>query len=403
MAGGVPFGGRVAGVRAGIAGWFRACALAPWSRRKLSTAVTEAPAATSACARLLSSNRRAAMGYSQEMLSRVLLVKLAAIGDVALAARALREFEERYDACAEYHWVIDSALAPLARAIAGPRPRIEFHPIDASRLFTGGKRQKSVEALRLARASLSTRAQHTLLLHRDLRYRLLLRPTCRGPLITIGRRPVAELAVYREAFERLAGLLHAPERDQNEGAGSATPPARSGRIGVLVGGGRSQKVDFAEKRWPRVAQLVRALHDRGDVKVVLFGGPDDVAAERSVLQGLDPARVESLVGKQPLGRLPELLAGLDAFVSIDSGLAQVAAAVMTAPHQRVVALFGPTNPRVWAPTASGQARVELVYKALSCSPCYADDGDFKPCRFAGPDFQRCMTEISVEEVLRLLA
>jgi heptosyltransferase III len=91
----------------------------------------------------------------------------------------------------------------------------------------------------------------------------------------------------------------------------------------------------AAKVWPAYAALARALHESG-VPVVIMTGPADPDA------GVPAAR---LARDLPLPRLAALVAAARAFVGNDSGPSHLAAAVGC----RTVALFGPTDPAVWAP------------------------------------------------------
>ena len=338
------------------------------------------------------------------MGSRVVLVKLAAIGDVAVACRAVNDFYSRCElrnGRIELHWIIDHDLVGLARALLDPDIQPIWHTVNSVRIFQGSAVEKALEALGILKTVAFLRPDHILMFHRDWRYKALLRPVIGASLTSVTRDPLHEFVAYQRLFDALAQRLHLPPRElPSHGQIPASP---SGRIGILVGGARSQKVDFAEKRWPRIPELTRLLLEKTQAKIVLFGGPDDTAAAAAALDGLSiDGRVENLVGKLTLAEVPATLAGLDAFISIDSGLAHIAAAVMTSKHQRVITLFGPTDPRIWAPLASGNANTKLHYKAPPCSPCYSGDGNFKPCRFEGEYFQHCMTGISAEEVLRSL-
>jgi heptosyltransferase-2 len=75
-----------------------------------------------------------------------------------------------------------------------------------------------------------------------------------------------------------------------------------------------------------------------------------------------------------------LLRHCQLLVTNDTGTMHVAAAVGT----RVVALFGPTDPRTTAPLGNGHV---LIRKEVSCGPCLK-----RVC----PEDHRCMDLIGVE-------
>lgn len=101
------------------------------------------------------------------------------------------------------------------------------------------------------------------------------------------------------------------------------------------------------KNWPlsRYYEVARALSWEAELKVVWLAGP----AEEGILpylEGLAAAQEQTVWARQPLARVARLLARTQVYLGGDSGLSHLAAA---AEAHRVVALFGPTDPRVWAP------------------------------------------------------
>jgi heptosyltransferase III len=101
------------------------------------------------------------------------------------------------------------------------------------------------------------------------------------------------------------------------------------------------------KNWPlsHDYEVARGLSWEAGLKVVWLAGP----AEEAILpyiQGLAAAQEQIVWAHQPLARVARLLARTRVFLGGDSGLSHLAAA---AGARRVVALFGPTDPRVWAP------------------------------------------------------
>ena len=104
-----------------------------------------------------------------------------------------------------------------------------------------------------------------------------------------------------------------------------------------------------KKNWPmaRFEQVAtRICREMGRAVVWLLG-----PAERE--RGPVPRAAEgrTVLDEMPLETVAGVLASADAYVGNDSGVTQVAAAVRS-PHGRAtppVALFGPTNARVWGP------------------------------------------------------
>lgn len=101
------------------------------------------------------------------------------------------------------------------------------------------------------------------------------------------------------------------------------------------------------KNWPlsHYYEVARALSWEAGLRVVWLAGP----AEEAILpyiRGLAAAQEQTVWAHQPLSRVARLLARTHVYLGGDSGLSHLAAA---AGARRVVALFGPTDPRVWAP------------------------------------------------------
>ena len=71
----------------------------------------------------------------------------------------------------------------------------------------------------------------------------------------------------------------------------------------------------------------------------------------------------NVAGKTSLGGLAALIARLDLFISNDTGPAHLAEAVGTPS----VTLFGPADPRRWAPLNA--ARHPIIRVPVACSPC----------------------------------
>lgn len=134
--------------------------------------------------------------------------------------------------------------------------------------------------------------------------------------------------------------------------------------------------------WPeRYALLAERLRSRHGVDVVFLGSPGERQLWQRIERLLDhPA--PSLVGQDRLEILPALLRRCRVLISGDTGAMHLAAAVGVP----VVALFGPTDPRLTRPL--GERHV-VIWKHVPCAPCF-----LPRCPIDHP----CMGQISVEEV-----
>lgn len=144
------------------------------------------------------------------------------------------------------------------------------------------------------------------------------------------------------------------------------------------------------KRWPaeRYAGLARLIARRYDARILLFGSQADqeTTAEIVRLAG-KKAQLVDLAGKTRLITAMALIGECDAFVTNDSGLMHVAAAL----HTPQVALFGSTDHVATGPYS---ASAVVIRKALPCSPCKQ-----KKCPLG--HFQ-CMKMITSDEVFAAL-
>ena len=147
-------------------------------------------------------------------------------------------------------------------------------------------------------------------------------------------------------------------------------------IGVNTGAGKRWK----QKSWG-VKQTIELIN-RLDCKVLLFGGPEEIARNKQILEetkAIDAGCDNTL---QEFAALVNLC---DQIVTSDSLAMHIALGL----GKRVVVLFGPTS----------NAEIELyglgrkVFAGMECLSCYKQDCNKKP---------NCMDSISVEMVLEAL-
>jgi heptosyltransferase-2 len=140
-------------------------------------------------------------------------------------------------------------------------------------------------------------------------------------------------------------------------------PAGAGLLAIHPGSGAFSLA----RRWPpeRFAAVVRTLVARHGLRpVVIHGpGPDEDMLARAVAVGAGGA---DGVGPAPtIGALVAFLERVRLYVGNESGVMHLAVAA-GAP---IVAIFGPTNDRAWGPYPLTSPRHAIVREVLACTPC----------------------------------
>jgi heptosyltransferase-2 len=140
-------------------------------------------------------------------------------------------------------------------------------------------------------------------------------------------------------------------------------PHANGLLAVHPGSGAFSLA----RRWPveRFATVVRGLvASHGLRPLVIQGpGPDEDRLARAVAVGAGGA---DIVGPAPsIGALVAFLQHVRLFVGNESGVMHLAVTA-GAP---IVAIFGPTNDRAWGPYPLSSPRHAVVRETLACTPC----------------------------------
>jgi len=137
------------------------------------------------------------------------------------------------------------------------------------------------------------------------------------------------------------------------------------------------------KRWPvdRFAAIGDMAAERWGAKVVLLGSKKDDSTCLDLARAMEH-HVLNLCGKTSLGEAMALIKACRFFISNDSGLMHVGAALGTP----TVAVFGSTNPVATGPRGKW---TRIVKHDLDCSPCLKPE-----CPIGYP----CLLSIGPEEV-----
>jgi heptosyltransferase-2 len=150
-------------------------------------------------------------------------------------------------------------------------------------------------------------------------------------------------------------------------------------IGINPGATYGPAKQWSPDRYANLADRIQALFG---VRVVIFGGPGDKTLGRKISQKMSHRPVD-LSGKTSLGEAMALIERCDLFITNDSGLMHVAAAL----DVPLIAVFGSTNPVATGPLGS---RSKVVQATLPCSPCLKSE--------CPEGHLNCMDQIDVERV-----
>ena len=141
------------------------------------------------------------------------------------------------------------------------------------------------------------------------------------------------------------------------------------------------------KNWPlsHYFQVTRALAWQRGLSIVWLTGPAEEAMLPYV-QAMAQAQGHLLLDRRPLAQVARALSRCALYLGGDSGLTHLAAAVG---GPKVLSLFGPTDPHIWAPRGEN---VRVLQAPCPDAPCAR--GRKIPC----PE-PRCFADLSPEIVL----
>jgi heptosyltransferase-3 len=145
------------------------------------------------------------------------------------------------------------------------------------------------------------------------------------------------------------------------------------------------------KNWPlaHYYEVSRALGWEYGLRVVWLAGPAE-GEMLPYLGALAKAQGQLLLAHRHLARVARVLSRCRLYIGNDSGLTHLAAAVG---EPEVLALFGPTDPRVWAPLG---LRVRTLRAPCPQAPCAVG------CTITCPE-ARCLNGLAPETVLAAAA
>jgi heptosyltransferase-2 len=323
-------------------------------------------------------------------LKRFLIVKIAALGDIAVASVLLNRIRAEHPD-SHITWLTGLSGESLVRLFRGVN---EVLSLDEVALLRGNTWQRAAALTAIWSKLVGKRFDRVLLLHADSRYRVIVFPVLGASTSALEHGVNPLLTRFRgDEYARLldTGGFRGPMVRRYEFADvrSSLPPRTTSdrkRIVIAPGGARNILRDDALRRWP-IANY-RSLADHlvaAGFDVTLIGDQTD-AALRPNFAG---SKATDLFGKLSLVELLATLHDADVLVTHDAGPLHFARLVRTP----AVGIFGPTDPDHVVGNASDV--VALWGGAdLACRPCY--DG----LHYAKCSNNLCVKDVTVDAAAR---
>ncbi len=327
---------------------------------------------------------------------KILVIKLGAMGDLILAVPSLRMLRERFPG-ASISLLVDKKIAPL---VSGCPYVQEIIPVERGKLSGLPSLLKLAKRLRRQGFEISVDLQNSkwthllaflagvperygfergsfgFILNRPVPYERKPEPPVRNQFRILSKLGVRKLDEHLELWPEPEAVRRAAEQLGENGQD------RRPAVGLVLG----SSPNWPTKRWPAASfhELARRLADKAGCRVLLFGAREDAHLLSGFAAATENPHIVNLIGKTGLAELSALIKGLDVMVTGDTGPLHIAGAHGT----RIVALFGPTDPRRHMPPGGTPI---VISRALSCQPCYSG-----ACK--NKEVMACLNQISVDEV-----
>jgi len=327
--------------------------------------------------------------------SRILVVRVGALGDTLMVTPLLRHLRAR-----QPETELDFLCSGLAAPLLELNPHVsKLFPLRGRNVpwFLSLEKRRLVDRLRARDYDLA------ILLESAPRYGLLLE---RARLRRI--RSFAETA-FDPALHaivnnlRVAGIdgVEPDDLDMDLSLGPDDERAAvrlleglaSPRIGVHIGWGPQGRKKNQARRlrgWSlaNFVQLIRRILIYSEAGVVLTGSAEDARDAEILCRTMAGGRVRSIAGKTKVRELASVIKSLDLLISVDSGPCHMAAALGTP----LVVLWGPGRLEQTRPVSSFTP-IRVLRHAVPCAPCQSTPLQ-KTCRR-----NLCMERITPEEVI----
>jgi heptosyltransferase-1 len=331
--------------------------------------------------------------------SSVLIIRLSAIGDVAMASGLIEALRARYPQ-ARLVWLVQPEAKDLLAANPTLDDVIVWPRREWSTLWRRGRWWAWARAVRsFVRELRARRFDLAIDLQGLLKSGVWAWASGARERIGLGSKEGSGIFMTRVVerprgdgiateYVHLAHVLGAPaesfrmnipvaDRDAEQITLQLRERGIVGRYAVFCPFTTRPQKHWVEERW---IELARRLPTETGLPVVLAGGPGDVEAAHRIASR---TRIANLAGRTTLAQAAALIRNAALLIGVDTGLTHLG----TAFRIPTIALFGATRPYL----KTDSPKTQVLYHPLDCSPCYRDPT-------CGGAFH-CMRHHSVDDVL----
>lgn len=313
-------------------------------------------------------------------MRKILIIKLGAIGDVALALPLLSSFKED-----EITWIVGEESAPLLRCTKEVHKLITVHFQD---LLYGSLLKKLRQIFKIWKAIGFKYFDIVITAHKDPRYRLLSLFSFRKKHLFFGKKDVFPLGdlFHSRAYLNLAQKplspiifpkLHLPP----------SPLISQKSLIILNPGGDGKHFGKALRIWPltHYIELASLLLQNTSYEIALVG----LKEHEWMSSYFSHLNVRSFIGETNLETLLSLLQKAYGLITHDGGTLHLGRAAGC----RICGLFGPTSPLHFGLESNKEL---FLNSKISCSPCYRGK-TFPKC-----PHQACMKTLTPIQVFNII-
>ena len=314
-------------------------------------------------------------------INKILVVNLAFIGDVILSTPVIRALKEKYPQSS-----ISMLTIPLTAPIAQLNPYIDKVLIydkkgDHKGLLGGWKVVTAIKKEKFDMAICMNFAVRGAMLTwlAGIKYRIGY-DAQHGKIFLTDAIKASRAVIQHETLNHMMILQPLGCKNIDDKIEIVVPENIISKTISKINFNKSKK-NLEIKEY---SKIIQGLRDKFDIYII--GGKKEESSLNLLAEKAGVNKERVLAGTLSLQEIAALIKISDVLLSVDTGPLHISQGVNTP----VVALFGPTDPKIWGPRNSND---KIIYKKIDCSPCWGKGICEK---------NSCMEKIEVEEIVATL-